>query len=127
FLWLGCGGLASGVLLAWLVTHALRIFAAHFGIDGGSTILVSLLIPFGAYLLGEQIQASGVLAAVGAGVTLSLTEDPLSSPASMRIRRDVIWDMIRFAANGAVFIILGEQLPGILAGAATTVQEAGDQ
>jgi CPA1 family monovalent cation:H+ antiporter len=126
FLWLAGGGLAAGVTLAWLVSTGFRAFGRRFGVDEGTSILVSLLVPFGAYLAAEHIHASGILAAVGAGVTMGLTEDLLTSPAEIRIRRGVVWDMVRFAANGAIFVILGEQLPGILAGAATTVQQAAD-
>jgi CPA1 family monovalent cation:H+ antiporter len=36
-----------------------------------------------------------------------------------------VWDTVQLAASGAIFVLLGEQLPGILAGAAHTAAEAG--
>jgi CPA1 family monovalent cation:H+ antiporter len=45
--------------------------------------------------------------------------------AATRIRRTTVWDMIQFTANGTIFVLLGEQLPTILAGAADTVRVTG--
>src|SRR3546814_3602424 len=45
--------------------------------------------------------------------------------ATTRIRRNTVWDTIQFAANGIIFVLLGEQLPVILANAAETVRTTG--
>lgn len=45
--------------------------------------------------------------------------------ATTRIRRNTVWDVIQFTANGIIFVLLGEQLPAILAGAADTVRLTG--
>src|SRR3546814_16995857 len=42
-----------------------------------------------------------------------------------RIRRNSCWDTIQFALNGIIFVLLGEQLPAILAGAKETVTLTG--
>src|SRR3546814_19130021 len=39
--------------------------------------------------------------------------------------RSTVWDTIQFAANGIIFVLLGEQLPVILANAAETVRTTG--
>jgi hypothetical protein len=36
-----------------------------------------------------------------------------------------VWDLVQFAANGIIFVLLGEQLPGILTSAAETVRLTG--
>ena len=41
------------------------------------------------------------------------------------IRRTTIWDTIQFAANGIIFVLLGEQLPELLSGAVAIVQSIG--
>ena len=127
FLWLAFGGLAIGIAVAWFAARTWNRISIRYDSDPGSFILVSLLIPFAAYLLAEHIHCSGILAAVAAGFTMSFVENPIRSPAESRMRRDVVWDMVQFAANGAIFILLGEQLPSILAGAVKTVGEAGHQ
>lgn len=125
FLWLAFGGLAIGIAVSWCTTRVWNRISIRYDSDPGSFILLSLLIPFAAYLLAEYIHCSGILAAVAAGFTMSFVDNPIRSPAESRIRRDVVWDMVQFAANGAIFILLGEQLPSILASAVKTVREAG--
>jgi len=106
-------------------TRAKAWVTRRWGEDTGSQILVSLLIPFGAYLLAEQVHASGILAAVGAGVTMTFAEISRQALAVTRMRRNSVWDTIQFSLNGIIFVLLGEQLPGILAGARQTVAVTG--
>ncbi len=125
FLWVAGGGLAIGVALTLAVTRVKAAVTKRWGEDSGSQILVSLLIPFGAYILAEHVHASGILAAVGAGVTMSFTEISRQAMAVTRMRRNSVWDTIQFTLNGIIFVLLGEQLPGILAGAKATVALTG--
>lgn len=120
FLWIAVGGLAVGVATAWSITRLKRWAAARLGEDTGAEILVSLLIPFGAYLMAERFHWSGILAAVAAGITMSFAETG-QALAVTRVRRAAVWDTVQLAANGAIFVLLGEQMPTILAGAAQTV------
>jgi CPA1 family monovalent cation:H+ antiporter len=80
-------------------------------------VLINLLTPFGAYLVAERLDASGILAAVAAGVTMSYLELSGNATPSTRIRRNVIWDALQFTLNGTMFVLLGEQLPDIVRGA----------
>lgn len=125
FLWVAGAGLAIGVVVTLTVTRTKAWVTRRWGEDTGSQILVSLLIPFGAYLLAEQVHASGILAAVGAGVTMTFAEISRQALAVTRMRRNSVWDTIQFSLNGIIFVLLGEQLPGILAGARQTVAVTG--
>ncbi len=125
FLWLAIGGIAIGVGVTWGVTMAKNWVSHHFGEETGSQILISLLIPFGAYLLAEHLHCSGILAAVAAGITMSFVEQTGKALAVTRVRRSAVWDTIQFTANGIIFVLLGEQLPQLIAGAAQTVRESG--
>jgi len=127
FLWVAGAGLAIGVVLTLAVTRAKAWLTQRIGEDSGSQILVSLLIPFGSYLLAEHFHASGILAAVAAGVTMSFAEISSQALATTRMRRNSVWDTIQFAANGIIFVLLGEQMPLILADAAQTVRLTGHQ
>jgi CPA1 family monovalent cation:H+ antiporter len=118
FLQLALGGIAVGVALTWAVMWVLGRLVRRIGEDPALQTLVSLLIPFGAYLLAEHFHFSGILAAVAAGITMNYAEIFGQAQAATRIRRTVVWDMVQFAANGIIFVLLGEQLPGILAGVA---------
>ncbi|NMG67703.1 Na+/H+ antiporter [Azoarcus indigens] len=125
FLWVAFGGLAIGVGATWGISLAQRWLSRQFGEESGSPILVSLLIPFGAYLAAEHLQASGILAAVAAGITMSYVELSGRALATTRVQRAAVWDMLQFSLNGIMFVLLGEQLPGILRGAVATVEETG--
>ncbi|TWT22530.1 Na+/H+ antiporter [Luteimonas marina] len=125
FLWVAAVGVALGVGFTLLVSRAQNALSRRFGEESGTPILVSLLIPFGAYMIAEEAHASGILAAVAAGITMSYVELTGRVLATTRVQRTAVWDMLQFTLNGVVFVLLGEQLPGILREAAESVQEAG--
>ncbi|WP_062111367.1 Na+/H+ antiporter [Aureimonas sp. AU40] len=127
FAWVSVAGVAVGVLVTYAVTRAKDWISDRFGEDTGSQILISLLIPFGSYLLAEHLDASGILAAVAAGLTMSFAETSGRALATTRVRRSTVWDTIQYTANGIIFVLLGEQLPGILARAAETVDITGNR
>ncbi|WP_395943660.1 Na+/H+ antiporter [Brevundimonas sp.] len=124
FAWLALMGIVVGILVTLAISHAKGFVSRRWGEDVGAQILVSLLIPFAAYLVAEEVHASGILAAVAAGITMSFTErggGKGQSLAMTRIRRSVVWDTVQFVANGIIFVILGEQMPSIMARAAEVV------
>lgn len=125
FVWLVAGGIGAGVLTVLLITWAQRWLFRRFGEPAGSPILVNLLMPFGAYLAGEHLHASGILAAVAAGITMSYVELSGQAMANTRIQRSAVWDTVQFALNGVMFVLLGEQLPDILEGARVSLDQSG--
>ena len=125
FLWVAAAGLAIGFGFTVLVSRAQNWLSRRVGEEAGAPILISLLIPFGAYLIAEELRASGILAAVAAGITMSYVELTGRALATTRVQRAAVWDMLQFSLNGVIFVLLGEQLPGILHNAAQSVQEAG--
>lgn len=125
FLWLALAGLGMGVAVTLAISFTQRWLSRHLGEETGSPILISLLTPFGAYLLAEHIHASGILAAVAAGITMSYVELSGRALALTRLHRTAVWDTAQFALNGIMFVLLGEQLPSILRGAAESVEQSG--
>ncbi|MDU7523414.1 MAG: Na+/H+ antiporter [Roseomonas mucosa] len=124
FLQLALGGVAVGVAVTVVVSFVQKRLLRRAGEDPGIQTLVSLLIPFGAYLAAEHVHTSGILAAVAAGITMNYVENLGIAMAVTRMRRTAVWDTVQLAANGAIFVLLGEQLPRILASAAATVNQA---
>ena len=122
FAWLAVAGIAVGVAVTLAIGLIKGWISRRWGEDVGGQILISLLMPFAAYLAAEAVHASGILAAVAAGVTMSFTERQGSAMAATRIRRAVVWDTVQFVANGLIFVILGEQMPSIMARAAEVIQ-----
>lgn len=114
FLWVALAGIATGVLLTLALSGAQRLLGKRFGEEPGASILLNVLLPFGAYMVAERLQASGILAAVAAGITMSYVELSGRALATTRVRRNVVWDTMQFALNGVMFVLLGEQLPDIV-------------
>jgi len=125
FAWMALAGVAIGAGVTWFAIAGKATFARHFGDDQGSSILVSLLLPFGAYLAAEHVHASGVLAAAAAGIAMTFAGSGIAVGASTRIRQRAVWDMLQFTLNGVIFVLLGEQLPGLLSGASEALAGTG--
>jgi Na+/H+ antiporter len=125
FVWLAAVGIAAGVGVTSAVAWLQGRLTARYGEPSGSPILVSLLIPFGAYLVAERMHASGILAAVAAGITMSYVELGGQALAATRIQRTAVWDTVQFTLNGVMFVLLGEQLPDILRGASESLEQSG--
>lgn len=121
FAWLVAGGVAAGVATTIGVTLVQNRIALRLGEEPGSKILMSLLLPFGAYLLAEGIGASGILAAVAAGIAMAYVEQSGQAMPGTRMRRIAVWDMVQFGLNGAMFVLIGEQLPTIARGAVAAI------
>ncbi|ACD14839.1 Na+/H+ antiporter [Paraburkholderia phytofirmans] len=115
FVIIAVGGLAVGAAVSWLFGYV----SAHFlnlteeG-DPAPGVVMTLLIPFAAYLVAERFELSGILAAVAAGMMMNYTTMVTAGPASSRVRASSTWTMIEFVFNGMVFILLGLQFPHIL-------------
>jgi CPA1 family monovalent cation:H+ antiporter len=113
FVLVACGGLAIGVGLSWLVGR-LRVWMIARGWDDPAThVVFMLLLPFAAYVLAEQLGASGILSAVAAGMMQSWL-DLLPRQTSTRLLNRSVWSLLEFAFNGLIFLLLGLQLPDII-------------
>ncbi len=106
--WLLFGGLAMGMLIGVVVAWMERWVD-----DGPVEMVISLVVPYTAYLAGEEVRASGVLAVVACGLYLSRRSVRFFSPAT-RIQVSNGWKTLDFVLNGLVFLLIGLQLPYVL-------------
>ncbi|WP_435796148.1 Na+/H+ antiporter [Micromonospora arida] len=104
------GGVAVGAAVAWLVRLA-RPFTA----DPLLSNAISLATPFVAYLLGEELHVSGVLAVVVAGLIVGHKTPQLTSGAA-RLQTSAVWRLVDFLLEGFVFLLIGQQLPEVVKG-----------
>jgi CPA1 family monovalent cation:H+ antiporter len=77
-------------------------------------IIISIVTPYLAYLVAEQAQCSGVLATLACGLYLGRRSSDFYS-LHARIEASGVWRTIDFGLNGIVFLMLGLQLPMVLA------------
>jgi CPA1 family monovalent cation:H+ antiporter len=104
------GGVALGVVLAWLLAEVQTRID-----DAPIEITLSFLVPYAIYLAAEQLHVSGVLAVAVAGIYAGRRSPEMLS-ASSRIQGLAVWEVVLFLLNGLVFILIGLQLPVIIAG-----------
>jgi len=102
-------GAAIGQIVAWLAHWAQK----HV-IDPPVEITISLVVPYIAYLTAEQFRASGALAVVVCGLYLGRKNSELYT-SQARLQGIGVWSARDFILNGTVFIVIGLQLPFILA------------
>ena len=109
FVGVSLGGIAIGLVAGWLAVQIRRRLE-----DPPIEILVALLTPFAAYLPAERLHVSGVLAAVSAGLYVGW-HGPRIMSAAARLQGLAVWSMMLFVLNGLVFMLIGLQLPRIIA------------
>ncbi|HYN69647.1 MAG TPA: Na+/H+ antiporter [Candidatus Eisenbacteria bacterium] len=106
--------IVGGSVVGWLVGRGSSEVVRR--LDNPTVeVAVSLLIPYAAYLPAEELGFSGVLGAVVAGLIVGRRLGTILSPSS-RILWLSTWKMLGFVLNGFAFILIGLQLPEIVAG-----------
>jgi len=124
FLWVALGGLAVGAALGWAFAVGRESVTRRVGdVAATQMVLLLVLLPFAAYLVGERVGVSGILAAVAAGVATNFADLRRGEFLAERMQTEGIWNMVEAAFNGAIFLLLGLQLPSIVG---DTLAAAGD-
>ncbi|WP_104103430.1 Na+/H+ antiporter [Arthrobacter sp. 08Y14] len=105
FLLAYAGGIAAGALTAWAGVHVRRWIQ-----DPLLSNVVTILSPFTAFVLAESVEASGVLAVVVAGLAMGRL-GPRVVQADTRRQMTAFWSLATFLLNGALFVLVGLELP----------------
>ena len=105
FVWLLAGGAAVGCAVGAGVASVLR------GVpDPVVEAIGSVVAAAAAYLAAESVHGSGVIGVVAAGVMFAEFADRSLTPAGAETVR-VVWDVIAFLANSALFLLIGLVVP----------------
>lgn len=111
FSWMIFGGVGIGLLFGWLFVKAHK----YLPTDAPSDIVFTLLEPYFLYWIAEQVHGSGVLAVVSGGLFLANRRFSFLSSSS-RVRGHSFWEALIFILNGVVFMLIGLELPEVVAG-----------
>ena len=109
FILVGAGGVALGLLIGIVAAAVLRRID-----DPVFSVVLTFLFPVAAYLPAELFGLSGVLATVAAGIYVGRYA-PRTMSSSVRLAGAAAWQVLLFLINGTVFILIGVQLPSVLA------------
>ena len=104
------GGVAIGLAVGWLLAEARRRIE-----DPVVEIVLSVVTGYAAYLPADRLGASGVLAAVTAGLYVGWRAPELASPAT-RLLGFSFWEVLVYLLNAVLFVLVGLQLRPILSG-----------
>jgi Na+/H+ antiporter len=108
FLWNVSGGIAIGIVVGFLVAAVRR------RLDNPPVeITIALMTGYLAFIPANAAEASGVLAAVTAGIYLGWRTPELTS-VQTRLQGLAVWEIFVFVINALLFALIGLQLSGIL-------------
>jgi CPA1 family monovalent cation:H+ antiporter len=102
------GGVGIGLAVGWLIAHIRRRVA-----DPQVSITISLLSGYAAFIPADSAGASGVLAAVTAGIYMGV-KGPSIIPPRTRLQGFFVWDILDFLINATLFVLVGLQLHAIV-------------
>ncbi|MGD8167477.1 Na+/H+ antiporter [Herbiconiux sp. P16] len=103
FLYSAVVGIVVGVVLAWVSMLIRRLLK-----DSGLETVLGLIVPFAAYLLAEQLEASGVLAVVAAGFVVGTNAS--RAGYATRLQERQVWSSLDVLLEAFVFAYIGLQL-----------------
>jgi CPA1 family monovalent cation:H+ antiporter len=106
--------ISGGTLVGIAVAAAVHWLQSRIE-DARIEITISLLTPYVAYLAADSIQSSGFFAAVACGLYMGHRNSGYLS-LTARIQADAVWSTLDFLLNALVFMLVGLQLPYVLAG-----------
>jgi CPA1 family monovalent cation:H+ antiporter len=105
-------GAAVGAAIGFVVARVIAEIRRRLD-DPPVEITLSLLSGYAAYVPAEQLGASGVIAAVTAGIALGWWAPEIASPL-VRQQGFALWSLLVFLLNAILFVLIGLQLPQIL-------------
>jgi monovalent cation/hydrogen antiporter len=105
---------AMGALVGLLAGRLIRWGQSRLT-DAPIEVTLLLVAPYLAYIAAESLHASGVLATVACGLYLGHKRSRMLS-TNARLESAAVWNTLDFVLNGLVFVLIGFQLPHILAG-----------
>jgi len=97
-------GLAIGAAVAWF---------ERWVDDGPIEIVISILVPYATFLIGDRAHVSGVIAVIACSMYMSRKSPGYMSP-QVRLQATAVWDALTFILNGIVFVLIGLQLPYVM-------------
>ncbi|WP_134091345.1 Na+/H+ antiporter [Olivibacter sp. XZL3] len=104
-----------GVIVGLVIAHILYVVLRYLAKSSNITTPITLIAPYLMYLVAESFEWSGVLAVVSGGLFLSFRSKDFLNYHT-RIQTTEVWATIGFLLNGFVFILIGLELPVIVAG-----------
>ncbi len=108
FVWAVVGAVALGAVIGWCNLWVRRRLP-----DATVNTAISFTVPYLAYLPAEKLGASGLVAAVTAGLITGAGAVKYLSPQH-RLSDTQNWRTVEFLLEGGVFLLMGLELSGLI-------------
>ncbi|MFC0674459.1 cation:proton antiporter [Brachybacterium hainanense] len=105
------GGAALAVGIGFLVGFLYRVADRAVTSIGARTV-ISVVAPFAAYILAEEVHASGVIAVVV--TALETNRNARVADGEARITRTAFWDVVNLGLTGLAFGLMGIELRSVM-------------
>ena len=111
------GGIALGAASGLLLKTGRKMLHRKGYMSITTHVIFEVFTPFVLFLFAEGAQVSGILAVVAAGLVMQ--EPHVNIKSSELAREEMVtnsfWEVIIFLINGILFVMLGMQLPRVMA------------
>jgi len=104
FLFAVVGSFVAGPALAFLFARIVRFFD-----DAPSSVIIQFVVTFAVWIFAERIGLSGILTVVTYGVTIARRAST-QTPAKLRVPSYAVWETVVFMLNVLAFVMIGLQL-----------------
>lgn len=99
--------IAVGMMMGWVTSVVTKLIASP-----SARSAVTLIVPFAAYILAEEVHASGVIAVVV--TALEIKRLARAEDATERITRAAFWDVVELLATGLAFGLVGLEVREVI-------------
>ncbi|MFF2344583.1 Na+/H+ antiporter [Pseudarthrobacter sp. NPDC058119] len=96
-----------GVAMGWLIALVTRLVTSMVARSA-----VTLVVPFAAYILAEEVHASGVIAVVVTALEMQRHTRP--QDAAERVTRNAFWDVVELLVTGLAFGLVGLEIRHVI-------------
>ena len=104
-----------GIVVGLVIAHVMYVVHRFLPTTPSIDAALTLVTPYIMYMAAEQFHFSGVMAVVSGGLFLSYRSHELFTSGNSRLQAISVWATVIFILNGLVFILIGLELPVIMA------------
>ncbi|QCO99467.1 Na+/H+ antiporter [Arthrobacter sp. 24S4-2] len=96
-----------GIAMGWVTSLITRLVTSMVARSA-----VTLVVPFAAYILAEEVHASGVIAVVVTALEMQRHSRP--QDAAERVTRTAFWDVVELLVTGLAFGLVGLEIRQVI-------------
>jgi CPA1 family monovalent cation:H+ antiporter len=89
--------IGAGVMVGLAIGGVVALFEQWVD-DGPIEIVISIPVPYAAYLIADRVRASGVIAVIASGMYMS-RKSPEYMSSQARLQTTAVWDALTFVLN----------------------------